>query len=348
MNNARIENVIADVNIYEILDSLDVGIWLIEYSASKQIYRMYGDRSMMRILGIEDVEATTPEECYRYWFSRIDEHYLKDVQYVIGRMIELFHKHPDGSTIDEVNYIWHKDGVGDVSIRCGGRIIGYADGVYRICGYHQDFTEIVKMRDGIKDDNISRLKREIGDIKYLKEYYEELAYIDELTGLVNRRGFTDRARYIVSHQMRRSGDVLWIAMLDLDYFKQINDTYGHLNGDTVLRFVSRVLLGLSIEDEHVYVFRYGGEEFIIMIYQHTAEEVRRILESCLKEIREGIIEINGNQTVQITCSIGAAGLHNHDSARNTDELIRFAVQKADLLLYRAKKEGRDRLCMDEL
>ena len=348
MNNARIENIIADVDIYEILDSLDVGIWLIEYSASKQIYKMYGDKSMMRILGIEDVDATTPEECYRHWFSRIDEHYLKDVQYVIGRMIELFHKQPDGNTMDEVSYIWHKDGAGSVNIRCGGRIISCLDGVYRICGYHQDFTEIIKAKDGIREDNINRLKREIGDIKYLKEYYEELAYIDELTGLVNRRGFMDRARYIISHQMRRSGDVLWIAMLDLDYFKQINDTYGHLNGDTVLKFVSRVLLGLSIEDEHVYVFRYGGEEFIIMIYQHTAQEVKCILEACLDKMRRSIIEINDGKTVQITCSIGAAGLHNHDSTRNTDESIRFALQRADLLLYRAKKEGRDRLCMDEL
>ena len=348
MNNAKIENVIADVNIYEILDAMNVGIWLMEYSASKQIYRMYGDKSMMRILGIADVEATTPEECYRHWFSRIDEHYLKDVQYVIGRMIELFHKHPGGNNTDEVNYIWRKDGVGDVNIRCGGRIVSYIDGVYRICGYHQDFTEIIRVKDSIREDNISRLKREIGDIKYLKEYYEELAYIDELTGLVNRRGFTDRARYIVSHQMRRSGDVLWIAMLDLDYFKQINDTYGHLNGDAVLKFVSRILLGLSIEDEHVYVFRYGGEEFIIMIYQHTAREVRRILERCLKEIRESTIEINDGKTVQITCSIGVAGLHNHESTRSTDESRRFAVQKADLLLYRAKKKGRDRLCMDEL
>ena len=345
MKCANIDRVIANINVSDILDTVNIGIWLVEYSPVKQIYRMYGNKSFLRILGLQDIDEISPEECYRYWFSRIDENCLKDVQSAIGNIIDSFNNRAEGCSLDEVCYVWHKDGSGLTNVRCGGKVADFRDDVYTMCGYHQDYTDIVRMRKHVLGENSVKLEKELQNITYLKDYYQELAYIDELTGLVNRRGFLDKAKNILEHKMRRRGDTLWLGILDLDFFKHVNDTYGHLNGDAVLKNIGRILLNMSLDNKDIYVFRYGGEEFIILIYQHNLGEVKRLVDGCREKVKNLRIDLEGGSSISITCSIGMTCIQKQ-KGMTSENLIHWALQRADLLLYKAKKEGRNRVCID--
>ncbi len=334
----------SDINIYEILDSMDVGIWIMEYSETKGIHCFYGNKTLIRILGLtsEQSRNLSPEQFYDYWFKRIDLNNLKDIQKTINNMIAMFDYRPIKSITDEVCYIWHHDGKGKRNVRCGGKVVEKNDGVYKICGYHQDYTNILELRDCIKRKNEILSTKRLENINYLKEYYKELAYVDELTGIVNRRGFFDKINNIMQNRMRRSADNLWLTMMDLDFFKKINDNLGHLSGDKVLKFIGDVLKDLEKRHEGIYVFRYGGEEFIVLMYQYVFEEVERILENLRKTIENSQIPVEQGKVVQITCSMGTAYLKKKADADNKN-IIYEGIQKADTALYRAKHRGRNRI-----
>jgi len=163
----------------------------------------------------------------------------------------------------------------------------------------------------------------------------EQAVTDELTGLSNNRRF----RELISKEAARAqrfGHELSLIMLDIDDFKQINDTYGHLQGDKVLRMVGRVLhLESRGVDEPA---RYGGEEFAVALPEtglegalDLAERVRVRIES------EQVPRAGGASPVKVTASIGAASMPG--SANGAEALI----AAADAALYEAKRAGKNRV-----
>jgi diguanylate cyclase (GGDEF)-like protein len=167
------------------------------------------------------------------------------------------------------------------------------------------------------------------------ELVSEQAVTDELTGLSNNRRF----RELISKEADRAerfGHELSLIMLDIDDFKQINDTYGHLQGDKVLRMVGRVLhLESRGVDEPA---RYGGEEFAVALPEtglegalDLAERVRVRIES------EQVPRAGGASPVKVTASIGAASMP--DSANSAEALI----AAADAALYEAKRAGKNRV-----
>jgi diguanylate cyclase (GGDEF)-like protein len=168
------------------------------------------------------------------------------------------------------------------------------------------------------------------------EHARRLAKLDGLTGLYNHRFFQERLGEEIKRSVRHARP-LALLLLDVDHFKNFNDTHGHMTGDAVLREVSRLLLESSrVED---VVARYGGEEFA-MILPETASEgaevfasrVRRVFES--KRLEEGGLP----RDTKITVSIGVAGW----TAESTPESL---LRAADQALYRAKREGRNRVCV---
>jgi diguanylate cyclase (GGDEF)-like protein len=174
----------------------------------------------------------------------------------------------------------------------------------------------------------------------LHELVSEQAVTDELTGLSNNRGF----RQLIAKEATRAerfGHVLSLIMLDIDDFKQINDTYGHLQGDKVLRMVGRVLKDESRGvDEPA---RYGGEEFAVVLPEtgiegalDLAERVRARIES------EQVPRAGGAGTVSVTASVGAASMH--DSASGAEALI----AAADAALYEAKRAGKNQVASAEV
>lgn len=343
MINEQMENFLSNIDMYDILDSVNMGIWVIEYSATKGIKRFFGNKTMLRIMGVDEPEKLTPETYYHYWYDRIEKYYLKDVNQCVYNMMQMYNKNPNGYITDEVCYTWNHDKLGKVNVRCGGKVLECVDEVYRLCGYHQDYTDIIKLRDAINyEEHDKELKREIEDIRYLKDYYQELAYVDELTGLVNRRGFYKKIKEVIESKMRRDGDHLWLAILDLDFFKNINDTFGHLSGDKVLRFIGETLFNFSRSYKHSYVFRYGGEEFIILIYQRDYQEVNDILNRYREYIEGTVIKVDEKNSTTITCSIGVTKIESSKGI-DVNEIIYNAAQRADKALYRAKQSGRNKV-----
>lgn len=161
-----------------------------------------------------------------------------------------------------------------------------------------------------------------------KGILENLAKQDYLTGLYNHRSFQEHMRQVIAGRQP-----LTLVMGDIDYFKTINDRYGHQAGDAVLRWIGS-LLNSSIPETNGRAFRYGGEELAIILYTDNQQKVSDWLEAIMEKLREYVFEY-GKDAFQVTMSFGAA-------VRDRGQGISELVATADELLYEAKKQGRNR------
>ena len=179
----------------------------------------------------------------------------------------------------------------------------------------------------------------IGDAEEeLQRRLYESSTRDALTRLYNRKYFSERLTAEVAYS-RRHRVKLAVIMVDLDDFKQINDSYGHLAGDMVLRLVSAQMQRLiRVED---LVARYGGEEFVILARSTGKTEAIRLAE----RIREAIAGLDvplTDRSIKVTMSMGVASLPDVAPDGGPNELIALA----DGRLYRAKAEGKNRVCAE--
>ena len=166
----------------------------------------------------------------------------------------------------------------------------------------------------------------------------ELSLKDPLTGLGNRRNFRAVQDRTIDG-VARSGSPALLLMLDIDYFKKVNDTHGHTAGDQVLQAIAKSIS--SCVRPMDTVARYGGEEFSVVLPNcHTsfgatvAERIRATIEAL-------VIPITPTLAIRVTVSIG--GAYAPEWVRSTAALW---TERADLQLYRAKNEGRNRVCID--
>lgn len=162
---------------------------------------------------------------------------------------------------------------------------------------------------------------------------KEQSIIDSLTGLYNRR-FLEETINTITAQIERSGTTLGILAIDVDYFKQVNDVYGHDAGDKVLVEVAKTIKS-SIRESDIAV-RYGGEEFLVLLMDvqlgysvHVAEKIRKAVESKVIDI--------GTAQLKKTISIGVS-----EFPVDSDKIWQ-CIKFADVALYRAKEEGRNRV-----
>ena len=182
------------------------------------------------------------------------------------------------------------------------------------------------------------LENALKNVEQIKDRYENLAMIDDLTGLFNRRYFFIQAEMAIANTIRY-GQVLCVLVIDIDNFKKLNDTYGHLCGDQVLVHVAE-MLKLQMRDTDILV-RYGGEEFVV-IFTNTdcangkifAERIRKTIETSAYSYKGS--NINTTVSIGIYCldQVGAKKGHNY-----IDEIIHCA----DLALYEAKAAGRNNI-----
>lgn len=169
------------------------------------------------------------------------------------------------------------------------------------------------------------------------------ATLDALTGFYNRRQLEERTKQEIASS-RRQKTPLCAIMTDIDFFKKVNDTYGHTVGDLVLKTVSKVMR--SQLREYDIAGRYGGEEFVILLPFTKIEEAKMVAERLRKAIENKVIDISKinpespEKEIHVTISLGVYQLKTED--KETD-----LINNADKALYKAKETGRNKVVINE-
>ena len=170
-----------------------------------------------------------------------------------------------------------------------------------------------------------------------KEEAEKIARTDTLTEIYNRRAFFELGETFF-RKSKNLNKELSIAILDIDFFKKVNDTYGHQVGDEVIKYLANNLQKIQDEDsENRLIARFGGEEFVIMFYQKSLKESKVILEKLRIKIEESSLEFDENVIVKFTVSIGIS------KKTEKDKTIDCILRRADDNLYVAKNNGRNQV-----
>lgn len=217
----------------------------------------------------------------------------------------------DGSVYEADVYLHHKDGQRvPVSVHASpikeenGRIIGAVE-IFR--------------------DNSSRLM----DMKLIEDL-KKAALLDPLTGIPNRR-YIEMKMHSCLEELKRHNIIFGIFFADVDHFKQINDTYGHIVGDDILKMVANTLKG-NVRTSDL-VGRLGGEEFVGVI-SHIDEEKLKQLGNKLRMLVENCFLDKGNTPIKVTVTLGI-------TLGKPDDTMESIIGRADQLLYKGKESGRN-------
>ncbi len=179
------------------------------------------------------------------------------------------------------------------------------------------------------------LRRRVDHLLERHDELEQLSLTDGLTDLANHRHFHERLRDEF-RRAQRYDDPLALVLLDLDHFKAVNDGFGHLVGDEVLREVASSLRKSVRETD--FVARYGGEEFAVILPKTHLAGCLTVAERMWSEL--GRLRLGPRGSVRVTASLGISGYPNR-SIVSAEQLLRAA----DDALYRAKSEGRNKICL---
>lgn len=270
--------------------------------------------------GVEDVTGYTAADYTRdsaLWRRMI---YAEDIPDVM-RHIEAIRSGREIAIIE--HRIVHKDGrirwVRNTSVarrNTKGRLTGY-DGLIT------DITDL-KEAERQRDDLLTSLRQK--------------ASRDSMTGLYNRRGFNEELQRVWNLSVRHPFPI-GLMIVDLDHFKSINDTYGHLVGDTVIKEYAELVHSV-LRDTDI-VCRYAGDELVIILPWADLYESRRIGERMLERVRAHVFDL-GRNDIRLTVSIGV-----YAKTPRAGRTIERFINLTDRALYRAKQTGRNRLCSAE-
>ncbi|MDW8294186.1 MAG: GGDEF domain-containing protein [Aquificaceae bacterium] len=231
-----------------------------------------------------------------------------------------------------------------ISSRLASRIIFLKDVTAGIEKKEFSVVNLLEKEEGDWKDEVQELKNSIRnmavslrsafmELEKKQKELEELAYHDPLTGLPNRRFFFDHASLLLENA-RRYGTPMSLLIMDIDFFKKINDTYGHEAGDMVLRnFANLLKKGIRHSDLPA---RLGGEEFALLMPNTDLHQAKTVAERIRRSLKDSPLVYEG-QEIRATLSGGLVAFSG--SVKGVDELIRMA----DEALYTAKNSGRDRI-----
>lgn len=169
-----------------------------------------------------------------------------------------------------------------------------------------------------------------------KERALKLAEVDYLTGLLNRRAFLKRLDGELNRS-KRAGVPISLIFTDIDHFKLVNDTYGHLVGDLVIRRFAKLLV--KICRNYDFICRYGGEEFLICLPDTSHKQALTIAHRINSALADWFVEIRDTkEKVKITSSFGVT-----TSTKEEKETVKDLLERVDCALYKAKLNGRNRV-----
>ncbi len=195
--------------------------------------------------------------------------------------------------------------------------------------------------DGSGPASVAEFQRRIDEIKFLlNDLFQAAANLengrDPLTRALNRRFLPSVLGREVT-LAKKANTPLSVLMLDIDHFKGINDNHGHAVGDIVLRHTAELLLN-AVRDSD-FVFRYGGEEFLIVLVETDQREASAIAERIRQQLAGQDVSVRDGQTLSVTASIGVATHEGHPD-------YEYLIEAADKALYHAKNEGRNRVAVN--
>lgn len=199
------------------------------------------------------------------------------------------------------------------------------------------------MRPVERNELLARVRTQIRRQRYAAELRRSvtntlaLAVTDELTGLYNRRYF-DRHLALMLEKAREQQRDMAVMLIDMDFFKAVNDTHGHDIGDAVLKeFAQRLRRNIRGVD---LACRFGGEEFVVLMPDTDFRQAQGVAERVRQAVAEKNFDTGNGRPLAITVSVGVA---LNEGADDTPELL---LKRADVALYRAKREGRNRVVFD--
>lgn len=190
------------------------------------------------------------------------------------------------------------------------------------------------LRGGGHRGGLLLLFSDMTEIRSLQERLERQAYYDELTGILNRRAFFLRGEEVLEAS-KQAESPFSVVLFDIDHFKSVNDTHGHVIGDRMLAHVAKTCREALTED--ILFARYGGEEFVLIV-PGTAAEGTAMAERLRGDLaKRPLMTAAGALAVTVSCGIAEAA-----QAAGQDQLLQRVLQQADLALYEAKRQGRNR------
>ncbi len=208
---------------------------------------------------------------------------------------------------------------------------------------NKTITEKILVEEELRDE-IERRKKIEGALLENEEKYRTLSITDPLTGLYNRRHFFERANAELDRAARYETPVS-LFIYDVDLFKKLNDTYGHLAGDLALKVIAaaseKVVRKIDI------LARYGGEEFVCMLPETDLPEALMAAERVRHEIEASPLEYQG-KSIKITASFGVGALSQlGPQEAPAQDILQLIIRHADDALYQAKASGRNRVCISQ-
>lgn len=303
-----------------------------EHYLKKELYELVSDdRSIFEFLqsgsldGLWYWDIEKPEQEWmnaRFWEllgydPQEKKHLSSEWQHLIhpddlNHALDNFQKHcaDPSHPYNQIVRYRHKNGH-TIWVRCRGLAIRDNNGKpIRMLGAHNDLTEL----------------------KELEEQLRKMADTDHLTGLANRRAFNNHFQWAFKNQ-QRTGEPLSLAIIDVDHFKNINDTYGHQMGDEVLIAISAAIEQSCRAND--YVARWGGEEFIVLLHATDRQPAVMVAERI-----KAAVANNETTPEVITASIGVTTMTSTD-AETSAQLLDRMTDQADRALFQAKTAGRD-------
>jgi len=284
---------------------------------------------------LEDATRSLKEVIYKQ--SQL-KHSLTDVKATVKNMMMTF--------IDRLSSV--ATTTGDFHEKIGGfsEKISHADNIVELNSILDEVlretrlvqTEALKTRDRMvaARQEVQEAEQRIHSLEAKLQHMSELVREDQLTGSLNRRGLDDVFERETARSDRR-GTPLCIAMLDLDDFKRLNDTYGHLAGDAALKHLVKIVKD-TLRSMDV-IARFGGEEFLILLPETTVEAASATMTRLQRELTRHFF-LADNEKVLITFSAGVAlRLPNEEQAS--------LVKRADKAMYQAKQTGKNRVVVAE-
>jgi len=250
-------------------------------------------------------------------FTIYDIHSPRDIAYVMDQYEKQVAREED-AVVEDLP-IMRKDGsIFYADIGSAHATIG---GIHYLIGIFRDITERKRIEEALRES---------------ENRYRELSIVDDLTQLYNSRHFYFQLK-IELDRSTRYDQPLTLLLLDLDNFKAFNDAYGHVEGDQVLIRLGQVVKRCLRETD--FAFRYGGEEFTILLPMTTNADGAVTAERILKEFKKEIFSPAPGQDVYMTVSIGL-------SQYKPQEDMKAFVHRVDQLMYQGKKNGKDRVCCE--